>query len=104
MSGGDEKRVDVAARGHRMHRRKDGRTRVRAARRRWRWSCPANIGESDDSRRKMSDGRVVEDVSGVEWDNKRTNDRDRPNDRGAYGYLLLGQISPDTDSSATAIT
>ena len=50
-----------------MHRRKDGRTRVRAARRRWRWSCPANIGESDDSRRKMSDGRVVEDVSGVEW-------------------------------------
>ena len=28
----------------------------------------------------MSDGRVVEDVSGVEWDNKRTNDRDR--DRG----------------------
>ena len=44
---------------------------MRAARR-WRWSCPANIGESDDSRRKMSDGRVVEDVSGVEWDNKRT--------------------------------
>ena len=65
-----------------MHRRKDGRTRVRAARRRWRWSCPANIGESDDSRRKMSDGRVVEDVSGVEWDNKRTNDRDRDRDRG----------------------